>query len=211
VKNFFGNKITLLLIAAFFFRIALVNFGTLNLDFNTFIAWSVNLAQNGFRDFYNGWSDYLPGYLYVLWFLGKIRGVIPDIILYKLPAILADLATGYLIYKIVDKLKDRKWALISSAVYLFNPAIWANSALWGQADSLTAFFALLSIYLLPTAKRQAPLIAYWLSAASLAIGTLIKPQAAFALPVILFLFLKNKVKFIGFKIFFCKIFIGTSF
>lgn len=181
--------ITLLLFIAFFFRLALLNFGTLDLDFNTFIAWSVNLAQNGFRDFYSGWSDYLPGYLYVLWALGKIRGALPDVFLYKLPAILADLSTGYLIYQIVTKLKDKRWGLISSAIYMFNPAVWANSTLWGQVDSLTAFFSLLAVFLLDKY--------FLLSAIALAVGTLIKPQAAFALPVILFLFVKKKNRIIG--------------
>ena len=44
--------------------------------------------------------DYLPGYLYVLWILGKINLVLPFLqtITFKLPAIFADIATGYLIY-----------------------------------------------------------------------------------------------------------------
>ncbi|KKR87976.1 MAG: hypothetical protein UU32_C0002G0001, partial [Candidatus Woesebacteria bacterium GW2011_GWB1_41_10] len=125
-------------------------------------------------------SDYLPGYLYVLWFLGKVRGFIPDTLLYKLPAILADLATGFLIYKI---LKGKK-GLIGAAIYLLNPAIFANSSLWGQVDSFTALFSLLAIYLVPGA--------YFISAIALAVGTLIKPQAAFVAPVVLFLMIKNK-------------------
>ena len=172
-----------------FLRIALSFFGTLNLDQGTFIAWSTNLASNGFKNFYNGWSDYLPGYLYVLWLLAKINllGVFPTSILYKLPAIISDLLTGLIIYKILHKSKGEKWGLIGSAIYVFNPAVLANSTLWGQVDSLTSLFSVLSVYLLP--------INYWLSAVSLAIGTLIKPQTAFIFPVILFLFLKQKKKF----------------
>ncbi|MBI4157953.1 glycosyltransferase family 39 protein [Candidatus Woesebacteria bacterium] len=167
-------------------RILFSTRGTLELDFNTFISWSVNLAENGFSNFYSGWSDYLPGYLYVLWFLGKIRGVVPDVILYKLPAILADLGTGYLIFKIVENLKGKKLGVIAAATYLFNPAIWANSTLWGQADSLTALFALLSVFLFDKNLH--------LSAFSLAIGTAIKPQAAFAAIAILYLMKKRKWK-----------------
>jgi len=151
------------------------------LDQGTFIAWSINLAENGFRSFYDGWSDYLPGYLYVLWVLGKIRGVIPDVILYKLPAIASDLLTGFLIYKII---KGKK-GLLGAGIYLLSPAIFANSSLWGQADSLTALFSLLSIYLLP--------INIYFSAISLAVGTLVKPQAAFIAPVVFFLMINNKI------------------
>lgn len=184
VKNFLKNGITIILFATFFLRLSFINLGTLELDFNTFLAWSINLAENGFRNFYNGWSDYFPGYLYVLWFLGKIKGILPDIILYKLPAILADLATGFLIYKIAGSIKGKKLGLVAAGIYLFNPAIWANSTLWGQVDSLTALFSLLSIYLFD--KNS------YLSAVSLAVGTIIKPQAAFASAVILFLMRKRR-------------------
>lgn len=173
-------NIWLVLLLGLFLRLLLSGLGTLQLDQGTFIAWSINLAENGFKNFYLGWSDYLPGYLYVLWLWGQIRGILPDVLLYKLPAIFADLATGYLIYRI---LKGKK-GLIGAGLYLLNPAIFANSALWGQVDSFTALFSLLSIYLLSNN--------YQLSAIGIAIGTLVKPQAAFVAPVLLFLMWKNK-------------------
>ena len=111
IKSFFIPHIVYVLIAGLVVRLVISGFGTLRLDQGTFIAWSFNLAENGFRNFYGGWSDYLPGYLYVLWFLGKVRGIIPDVLLYKIPAILADIATGYLIYKIV---KGKKGILLVS-------------------------------------------------------------------------------------------------
>ena len=169
-------------------RIFLSFFGTLQLDQGTFIAWSRSLIENGFKTFYSGWSDYLPGYLYFLWGLGKINllGILPQVVLYKIPAIIADILTGYLIYKIILKNKNEKWGLIGAAIYVFNPAIWINSTLWGQVDSLTALASMLSIYLLDTN--------YWMSAAILSVGTLIKPQAAFILPIILFFIIRNKWK-----------------
>jgi predicted membrane-bound dolichyl-phosphate-mannose-protein mannosyltransferase len=99
------------------------------------------------------------------------------------------LATGFLIYRIVTKLKDSHWGMIASAIYVFNPAIFANSTFWGQTDSLTAFFSLLAVYLV-TGKRE---FCFYLSAVSLAVGTLVKPQAAFVLPAILFLLIKKKL------------------
>lgn len=186
--KFFKNhqKILLLLLAALGLRLVLSFTGTLQLDQGTFIAWGNSLATEGFKNFYNGWSDYLPGYPFILWALAKIDlwGIIPQSFLYKLPAIFADIATGALIYAILRKTKDLKWSLIGAGLYVFNPAIISNSTLWGQVDSFTALTSLLSIYLLPE-----KLI---LSAAVLAFGTVIKPQAAFILPVVLFVFLKNK-------------------
>lgn len=197
-RNFFIPNIVYVLIFGFLTRLFLSFFGTLHLDQGTFVAWSNNLVVDGFKNFYNGWSDYLPGYLYILWFLGKINllGFIPQVVLYKLPAIFSDLLTGFLIYKIIKKnlsLKLKKISnkneclgLLGALIYIFNPAILANSSLWGQVDSLTALSVISSIYLFD--KK------YILSAIALAIGTLIKPQAAFVLPIILYLFVVNKRK-----------------
>lgn len=181
-----NEMVILILLLGLFVRIILSFFGTLHLDQGTFIAWSSNLVNDGFKSFYSGWSDYLPGYPYFLWLLGKIDllHIIPQVMLYKLPAIFADLVTGYLIYKILKESKGVKWGVLGAAVYIFNPAILANSTFWGQVDSLTALSSILAIYLLPKM--------YLLSAVVLAIGTLIKPQVAFAFPAILFLFIKEK-------------------
>lgn len=163
-------------------------FGTLHLDQGTFVAWSNILINDGFKNFYNSWSDYLPGYLYFLWGLGKANlvGTLPQQVLYKLPAILADILTGLLIYKILKKSKGEKWGIIGSLIYVFNPAILANSSLWGQVDSLTALASILAIFCFSKF--------YVLSSVFLAIGTLIKPQTAFILPVILFMMFKEKWK-----------------
>ncbi len=181
--------------AALVLRFLLSFFGTLSLDQGTFIAWSNILVRDGFKNFYNGWSDYLPGYLYFLWGLGKVNslGIVSQSILYKLPANIADLLTGFLIFKILAKSKGEKWGIVGAVIYLFNPAILANSSLWGQVDSLTALTSILSIYLLP--------INYILSAVALSVGTLIKPQVAFVFPVIIFLMLKNKNKFIDYLVY----------
>lgn len=176
----------MVLVLGFLIRIILLPFGTLKLDFNTFVSWGNLLVKNGFANFYSGWSDYLPGYLYILWFLGKVGSVFPQLFVYKFPAICSDLITGYLIYLIVKKIKNEKLGIILSCFYIFNPAIFVNSTLWGQVDSLTALFSLSSIYLV----NINPIF----SAISLSVGTLIKPQAAFILPIIVFMMYREKWK-----------------
>ncbi len=200
MQKLFGHRpnfnIVIVLFSALIFRLFLSNFGTLDLDQGTFIAWGTNIAENGFKNFYSGWSDYLPGYLYILGLLGKLNIALPGFqtILFKLPAIIADLATGYLIYKILStkgtlpSKSKQNWPIIGVLLYLFSPAIFANSSLWGQVDSLTALFSLFAVYIFPTN--------YIFAAISLAVGTLIKPQAAFVLPAILYLVIKNKNKFL---------------
>ncbi|MBI4157571.1 glycosyltransferase family 39 protein, partial [Candidatus Woesebacteria bacterium] len=179
----------LILLGAFLLRLLLYNVGTFYMDVNSFIAWSRILLKEGLSGFYPSvWSDYLPGYLYILWVLGKLKEFIPvnDLLFFKLPAMLADLATGVLIFSIVKKLKGERLGLISTSLYVFNPAIIVNSTLWGQVDSFTAFFLVLSIYL----TRLYPT----LSLLALSFGTLVKPQVALAAPVILFIMVKEKWK-----------------
>jgi dolichyl-phosphate-mannose-protein mannosyltransferase len=189
-ENFWkkNKKIILVLLAAYIFRLALSFFGTLSLDHGTFVGWGYYLVRDGFRNFYNSWSDYLPGYLYVLWALEKINllNIYPQQVLFKIPAILADIATGLFIYKILLKSKGEKWGIAGSIIYLFNPAIFANSALWGQVDSFTSLMSILAIFCFSKF--------YILSSVFLALGTIIKPQTAFILPVILFMMLKDKWK-----------------
>lgn len=196
IKSLRIPNIVYVLLAGLIVRLIFSAFGVLRLDQGTFIAWSRILTDGGFKNFYNSWSDYLPGYLYFLWGLGKIASILPgfpQVLLYKLPAIFTDLATGFLIYKILSRSKSERWGLVGASLFIFNPAIFANSTLWGQVDSLTSLFSLLSIYLLP--------FNFYLSSVSLSLGTLIKPQTAFIFPVIVFLFLKNKKSFSDFLIY----------
>lgn len=188
-KTTIGPKILqvfLLAASAFMLRIILAQFGTLLLDQNTFIAWAHSLTTNGFQLFYTSWSDYLPGYLYVLSFLSRIESIgIPQVVLYKLPAITADIFAGLLTYFILKKKYPNK-ALFGALLVWFNPATIANSTLWGQVDILTVLFSLASLV-----SFEKSVI---LSAVFLAIGSAIKPQAALTALVILPLFLKKDFK-----------------
>ncbi len=180
-------SLPLILVFGFLLRFLLYKYGTYNWDFGTFVAWSNTLVEKGFLSFYkNAWSDYLPGYLYVLALLGYVKNLfsVNQLFLYKLPAILADLATTYYIYQIIKKEKDETWAKVGAIFYIFNPAILINSTLWGQVDSITSLLSVMSIYYLD--KN------FLLSSLSLSFGTLFKPQVAFISPLILVLMLRNR-------------------
>lgn len=88
----------------------------------------------------------------------------------KLPAILADLGIGYLIFKLTKK-------KFFAFLYLFNPAVIYISSVWGQIESLPIFFLLLSFYFLP--KR------YYLSHVAFVLAILSKQTALWLLPVYL--------------------------
>lgn len=165
-------------------RLYLAQFLTYHLDLDTFKSWSYYLADNGFKSFYaNVWSDYLPGYHYILWLLGIIRQWLlsnfisfDEDIFYKSPSIIADIINALLIFLIAKKFSSSKKALLASTFFLINPAILANSTFWGQAESFMTFFLLSSFYFLLRGN-------WWMAAILIGLGQTVKPIAIFALPI----------------------------
>lgn len=184
--------VLLIFVSAFLLRLILSPYGNHPIDINDWIGWSNRLVEVGFSKFYEAWSDYLPGYLYVLWFLGHLKNFlyslglqIPPEMIYKLPAIIADMVLVLISYKISRKFFDQKKSLIIAGIFAFNPAIFANSSLWGQIDIINTLFYILT-FLLLLQKR------ILLSGVILAISLLIKPQGLFLLPLIFLLVIKER-------------------
>lgn len=159
-------------------------------DMRTFMYWGQRLAEVGPGRFYQEgiFADYPPGYLYILYLLHSLKvglGIVPgsggEMLLFKLPAILSDLATGWLIYRYGSKKLGSGIALGLSLLYLFNPAVLTDSAVWGQADAFFVLFLLVSIIAVSENKLAA-------SAVWFAIATAVKPQALIFTPVLLFAF-----------------------
>src|SRR5262245_1230246 len=157
-------------------------------DLNLFQEWARRLADVGPRAFYakGEFADYPPGYLYVLWLIGKLSAT-PGYLLLKLPAIVADLALAWIAGAFAGRiappsLNDR-WPVrpLVVAAVLFNPAIVAESAVWGQVDSVPAVFVLLSLLLLFTGPPSLRTVLVGLL--SFAVAITMKPQAGFVLPV----------------------------
>jgi dolichyl-phosphate-mannose-protein mannosyltransferase len=184
-----------ILLGGLILRIWLAHYFTYVQDFYTFQFWSRDLVQHGFRSFYDvAICDYLPGYLYILMGVGKVfywflnHGKLLDILLvYKMPAILADIVNGGLIFLIAEKLMSKKAAKKTSAIFVFNVALLANSTWWGQVDSVISLFLLLSLYLL-LLKR------YGLSALTLGLAQVIKPVAILVVPIYILWMSREKIK-----------------
>lgn len=190
--------IYLVLLLGLILRLFLLPLPPFGIDMNDWMAWADHLLSVGPDRFYETvWSDYLPAYLYVLWFLAEVHRVFsffPYEILMKIPAVLADLGIGWLIYKIVKRDKSEKFALFGeklcllvSSLYLFNPFSVFNSSVWGQVDSVFAFFLLAGVYLLLKKK-------YWGAWGILGFSFLLKPQAVFFVPLFWLCQLKEKQK-----------------
>ncbi|MGC1381763.1 MAG: phospholipid carrier-dependent glycosyltransferase [Candidatus Baltobacteraceae bacterium] len=170
-------------------------------DIATYVAWALALSQHGFASFYTtiGFADYPPGYFYILALVGHLwraffaphdPGYAVLRLMVKLPAVLADLGVGWLIYATARRFAPRNVSLGVAALYLLNPATVYISALWGQVDSISGGFALLAIYFLLRSdgepRTSGARLDWWIVFAwlSFAYSLLIKPQAAVLLPLI---------------------------
>ena len=160
-------------------------------DIRFFRVWTALLDQVGPRHFYDkvAFSDYPPGYLYVLWLTGKVSST-PSYFLIKLPAMLADLGLAWIAgtyaARLAPETLKKRWpvrTLVAAAV-LFNPAVILLGAGWGQVDSVPALFMLASLLVLFTK----PATLRYESSGFLLFGVAIamKPQAGLALPIMLY-------------------------
>lgn len=158
-----------------------------SVDIGCFTAWSAKAAStNGISTFYTSgmFCDYPPFYILVLSLVGHISNFIqsifrqsPNLLLIKLPPILADVATSYLFYKIAAKRFKPTVGVILSILYLFNPVVFVNSTLWGQVDSFFTFLLLLGLLLIDSDRLRLATVIF-------TIAVLMKPQGIIFLPVI---------------------------
>ncbi len=178
-----GRKIRLaiILLAAGALRVLLaVSTVGYETDVNCFFVWARTVAQTGPSRFYEtvGFCDYPPGYILLLYPVGlllnltgavNVHSVLSLLILKAVP-IAADLAAVWLLWR----LGGRK--LRMPAIYALLPAVWVDSALWGQVDAVLAL-GLLAAFALAERRR-------WRGAIPVFVLTvLLKPQALMAAPV----------------------------
>ena len=204
-----NKKIIILLVLALSLRLGLAYF-QFSGDVKNHIVWGHSVLTSGPADLYPrhfpgfndvnyppvavvlfGASVYLNTIIIALFnYLNQAIGFFPSFLVplfstenmqaafLKLPAIFADLGIGYLIFRLAPKNK-----YLLSSLYLFNPAVFYISAVWGQIESLPIFFLLLSYFLLP--RR------YFLSHLSFTLAILGKQTALWLTPVFLILWWKE--------------------
>jgi len=163
-------------------------------DMGCFQGWADQVAKVGFSQFYSSdmFVDYPPGYILVLYPIGKMRMLFNldfnsplFLLLVKLPSLITDLASGYLLLCATRKTKLNFSVSLLLILYLFNPAILINSAAWGQIDSFFTFLVVLSLWFIE--EKRFPL-----ASAIMVYALLVKPQALFFFPILLFALLENK-------------------
>ncbi|HEY9899371.1 MAG TPA: phospholipid carrier-dependent glycosyltransferase [Pantanalinema sp.] len=157
-------------------------------DMDTFMAWSRRLVEVGVPNFYapDYFCDYPPGYLYVLSGLGHLyhlfdpswahygRGLGLSALL-KAPAVLADVASAYVIFLILRGRVTIRSAYHGALVYAFNPLVLFVSGIWGQIDSVLTLAMLAAVWLLLRNR-------FVTAAATAVLGVMLKPQGLFLAP-----------------------------
>ena len=155
-------------------------------DMQCFIGWSEKVFSGGISSFYTseGFHDYPPGYVYVMYVLGGIKNLLKlssgtFSVFVKTPAMLADILTGLFVYKISSKKFSSALSAAFAALIMINPSVILNSSIWGQVDSVLSILCLLAVYLAAEKKTVASFFAF-------AAALLVKPQALFFAPVLIY-------------------------
>jgi len=158
-------------------------------DTACFYSWSSSVFENGFYSFYTSgtFADYPPAAVYILYWVGAMLHIFESgylsfsaNLIIKLPSILCDMGTAFLIWKIGQKKQIASYPLlIMILLYLCNPSVFLNSSLWGQVDSIFTLAVLLMCWLLTEGALIPAYIVFGL-------GVLIKPQTCVFAPVLIY-------------------------
>lgn len=161
-----------------------------SIDPDIYVRWGRVIETRGLPNSYNGTDvDYPPLLLYLFggaaWVESQLlhhrgagnisKGGLAALLI-RIPTALCDVGAAALLASIVWR-RSRNAALLVAALYVFNPAIWYVSAIWGQTDSIYTLMLLASVLAL---VRRA-IIPAWLFYA-LAIAT--KLQAISIVPLL---------------------------
>ncbi len=161
-------------------------------------TWALYLADNGPFAFYKAYpsADILPAYVYILSVLGSIARLFnfsdannTMALLLKIPNIICDMISMYLIFKITKKYSNDTFALILSLLFGLNFANLFLSAVWGTYDSIVIMLILFAVYYMIEKKICKMIAAFF-------IAMLFKPYTMIFLPLFVVyiagVFIKNK-------------------
>jgi len=181
------GPLALVLAAGLLVRLWALRFPPFQIDINAWIAWGNRLLAVGPANFYSEdvFADYAPGYLYVTGLLAAMRGLFSpdapaglDYALFRLPAIVSDLVTGWLLFVAVrHSTSDTASATLAAGCHVFSPAIVFNSAVWGQIDGVFTLLIVASLVLLLRDRAGWAVVCYVLA-------FMVKPQSIAVAPLI---------------------------
>lgn len=170
-------------------------------DIETNEGWALSAAKLGLAHSYvqqldgNVLPNYPPFGMVIFEAVGSVflllHRLLPHVnadalflLLIKLPAMLADIATAVVLFFVVRRMQGKALGLVAALLYVLHPIAWYDSAFWGQVDAIFTLFLLASLLLL-TLDR--PMSAGML----LALSLLTKVQGVFLLPLFALLVLRK--------------------
>lgn len=192
------TAVIVLLTAGLILRlVASVTLPQCSIDVGLFQSWGRHIVADGIPNFYanaQAYSlDYPPLYMYFLWFntlLAKwfgLLGTAGHTMLTKLPSIIADIAIGWVLYKMAEKKFSKNWTVFFAALWVMNPISLLDSAAWGQVDSILALLCLLMVWFIIKDK-------YITASVMLGLAVILKPQGIFMVPIMGFALLRRLFK-----------------
>jgi Gpi18-like mannosyltransferase len=173
-------------------------------DYGMFMSWTEAGANNLWSIYYSGqaYVDYPPVYLGILAIIGVINrffGFAVNsgmyILMLKLPAIICDIATGWILFKVAKEYLDSRKALIIATLYLFNPMIWFDTLIWGQVDSFF-FLTIIAVFWFIMEGKMG------MAVFMMTVSILTKPQGILFLPVLFYELFQTKSIMVMVKAFF---------
>lgn len=191
-------------------------------DISFWKSWAIAALDHGIVwTTFNTNINYPPGFIYVLWLMGKLYSFIGDphnynvfwkennfgfLLASKSIAIVSDLIISFLLFWFLsqkEKLQQlgsrvnlsKNLPILISTVFFLNPIVFIDSALWGQVESFGILFSLIAIILIFYKKPV-------LGTAFFTVGILMKLQNIIYIPIyFLFIFryfdFKTLVKCLG--------------
>jgi predicted membrane-bound dolichyl-phosphate-mannose-protein mannosyltransferase/Gpi18-like mannosyltransferase len=149
-------------------------------DVGTFMAWAEKLASVGPARFYEPgyFSDYPPGFLYVLWLLGALFD--GDVLRFAVKAISipADIGIVLLIMPLVRRYAGHAAAIFAAALWMLQPGPIFAGPYWGQVDAVGTV-PFLAALLAAGARR------WWLAGVLAGLAAMTKPQFGLVVAVVL--------------------------
>ncbi len=107
-------------------------------DVGTFMAWAQRMAEVGPAAFYapGYFSDYPPGFLYVLWVVGAVfhGGEVMRLVV-KALSVPADIAIAIVLFRVVRPYAGAKAGAAAGAIWMLQPGPIFAGPFWGQVDA----------------------------------------------------------------------------
>jgi Gpi18-like mannosyltransferase len=135
-------------------------------------------------------SNYTTLYLYLLSIANVVLPFTYPLHAIKLISVIFDFLCAFSAYKIIETVTgSTRRAWIGGLVVLLCPTVVANSAVWGQADSIFTAFMLLSLWRLLKGDGAWALVLYGIAFA-------FKLQAIFLAPLYIYLMLDRRIRLV---------------